>query len=106
MEIELDTKPAGRHAYAARMDAERRNTNNKSLYTAEQIKRAVTVHDLMHTAYSHSLLEINYRKTFIAVKAEGARARDTMAKTLMELFQSRGYRVVRSPQSLIIRLYN
>ena len=77
---ELDTKDAGKFAYAAAIDAQRRNSNNKSTYSQEQIRRAVTARDLLDTAFSYSKLYINYRAKFIAIKAEGARARDSMAK--------------------------
>jgi Spy/CpxP family protein refolding chaperone len=42
---ELETKDAGRYAFAAAMDAQRRNSNNKSHYSQEQIRRAVTARD-------------------------------------------------------------
>jgi len=101
---ELDTKEAGRFAFAAAMDAQRRNTNNKSRYSQEQIKRAVTVRDLIDTAFSYSKLYINYRQKFIAVKAEGARAKDALAKEVVSLFKSNGYAVVSTPQGMIIRI--
>jgi hypothetical protein len=101
---ELDTQDAGQFAFAAAMDAQRRNSNNKSFYSQEQIKRAVTVRDLIDTAFSYSKLYINYRQKFIAIKAEGARARDAMAKDVVALFKSNGYGVVSTPQGMIIRI--
>ena len=101
---ELETKDAGNYAYAAARDAQRRNTNNKSSYTQEQIRRALTVRDLLDSAFSYSNLYINYRKTFISVKAEGARARDRMAREVVTLFESNGYAVAQSPQGLIVRI--
>jgi len=101
---ELDTKEAGRFAFAAAIDAQRRNTNNKSYYTAEQIKKAVTARDLLDTAFSYSKLYINYRQKFIAIKAEGARAKDALAKEVVRLFESNGYHVVSTPQGMIVRI--
>jgi len=101
---ELDTKDAGKFAYAAAIDAQRRNSNNKSTYSQEQIRRAVTARDLLDTAFSYSKLYINYRAKFIAIKAEGARARDSMAKEVVKLFESNGYGVVSTPQGMIVRI--
>ena len=101
---ELDTKDAGRYAFAAVMDANRRNSNNKSFYSQEQIKKAITVRDLIDTAFSYSNLYINYRQKFIAIKAEGARARDSLAKDVVDLFKSNGYGVVSTPQGMIVRI--
>jgi hypothetical protein len=101
---ELETKPAGSFAYAAAMDAQRQNSNNKSTYTQEQVRQALTVRDLLDSAFSYNTLYINYRKKFIAVKAEGARARDSMAKQVVALFESNGYDVASTPQGLIVRI--
>ena len=101
---ELDTKEAGGFAFAAAMDAQRRNSNNKSHYSQEQIRRALSVRDLLDTAFSYSKLYINYRARFIAVKAEGARAKDRMAKDVVALFESNGYTVASTPQGVIVRI--
>jgi hypothetical protein len=101
---ELDTKDAGSFAYAAARDAQRQNSNNKSTYSQEQIRRALTVKDLLDSAFSYTNLYINYRKKFIAVKADGARARDQMAKQVVELFETNGYIVAATPQGVIVRI--
>jgi hypothetical protein len=101
---ELDTKDAGIFAFAAAMDAQRKNSNNKSHYTQEQIRRALTVRDLLDSAFSYTKLYINYRARFIAVKAEGARAKDRMAKEVVDLFESNGYSVAATPQGMIVRI--
>jgi len=101
---ELDTKEAGGFAYAAAMDAQRRNSNNKSHYTPEQVRKALSVRDLLDSAFSYKTLYINYRAKFIAVKAEGARAKDAMAKEVVSLFESNGYCVAQTPQGVIVRI--
>lgn len=101
---ELDTKEAGQFAFAAVMDAQRRNSNNKSHYTADQIRKAVTASDLIDTAFSYSKLYINYRQKFIAIKAEGARAKSALSKEVIKLFETNGYGVVSTPQGLILRI--
>jgi hypothetical protein len=102
---ELDTKDAGQFKYAAFMDAQRRDNDNKSHYTTEQIHRAVSARDLIDTAFRYSKLYINYRKKFIAIKAESARRKDALASEVLDLFQSYGYGVVSTPQGLIVRIY-
>jgi hypothetical protein len=101
---ELETKAAGRFAYAAALDAQRRNSNNKSHYTQEQIRRAVSARDLIDTAFSYTKLYINYREKFIAIKAESARRKDSMAAEVVKLFESNGYGVVTTPQGMIVRI--
>jgi hypothetical protein len=101
---ELETKQAGGYAFAAAMDAQRQNSNNKSTYSQDQIRKALTVRDLLDSAFSYKTLYINYRKKFIAVKAEGARARDSMAREVIKMFESNGYDVAQSPQGLIVRI--
>ena len=101
---ELDTKDAGQFAHFAAMDAQRRNSNNKSHYTQEQIRKALTARDLMDSAYSYSKLYINYRQKFIAIKAEGARAKDALSKEVIKLFELNGYGVVMTPQGMIVRI--
>lgn len=101
---ELETKSAGQFAFAAARDAQRRNSNNKSTYTQEQIRKALTVRDLLDSAFSYSELYINYREKFISVKAEGARAKDRMAREVVKLFETNGYDVAQSPQGLIVRI--
>jgi len=101
---ELETKQAGGFAYAAAMDAQRQNSNNKSTYTQAQVRQALTVRDLLDSAFSYKTLYINYRKKFIAVKAEGARARDSMAREVIKLFESNGYDVASTPQGVIVRI--
>ncbi len=101
---ELDSKDAGQFARAAAMDAQRQNSNNKSTYSQDQIRRALTVRDLLDSAFSYRSLYINYRKRFIAVKADGARAKDAMAKQVVELFETNGYIVASTPQGVIVRI--
>ena len=102
--LELDTKQAGTYAFAAAMDAQRQNSNNKSHYTQEQVRQALTVRDLLDSAFSYKTLYINYRKKFITVKAEGARAKDAMARDVVRLFESNGYTVASTPQGLLVRI--
>jgi hypothetical protein len=101
---DLETRAAGNYAYAAVMDAQRQNANNKSHYSQDKIRQAVTVRDLIDSYFNYSKLYINYRKKFIAVKAEGARRKAHMGLELMDLFNANGYSVVATPQGLIVRI--
>jgi hypothetical protein len=101
---ELETKDAGRYAFAAAMDAQRRNSNNKSHYSQEQIRRAVSARDLIDSAFSYTKLYINYREKFIAIKAEGARRKDSMAQEVVKLFETNGYGVITTAQGMIVRI--
>jgi hypothetical protein len=66
--------------------------------------RAVTARDLIDTAFSYTNLYINYRAKFIAIKAEGARRKDSMAQEVVKLFETNGYGVVTTPQGMIVRI--
>ena len=101
---ELETQNAGQYARYAAMDAQRRNSNNKTYYTQDEIRRALSVRDLLDTAFRYKSLYINYRKKFIAVKAEGAQARDSIARDVLKLFETNGYSVVSTPQGIIVRI--
>ena len=48
LEKDLDSKPS-RNAYAAVIDAQRRNLENIDLYTDEQVEHALAVFDLVRT---------------------------------------------------------
>jgi hypothetical protein len=58
----------------------------------------------LDSAFSHSSLYINYRLKWISVKAEGARAKDALAKQVLALFGERGYSVVITPQGMTVRI--
>ena len=101
---ELNTEDAGMFKWAAAMDANRRNTNNKSLYSQAQIRKALTIKDIVDSAFSYKTLYINYRKTFIAVKAEEAIAKNMQYKAVVNQLENCGHKVVLTRQGLIVRL--
>ncbi len=73
---QLDNDEAGKYSWAAAQDAIRRNANNKSLYTAEEQRRAVTWRDLLDNVYSYDESFINYRQKFITIKLANARVKN------------------------------
>lgn len=102
--ITLQTEDAGYNARGAAINAEMLNNKLKHTYTVEQQRRAITARDLLDTAYKYNKLYINYRKTFIAIKLEGARAKDSMARQVETLFVELGYQRVDTAQGTIYRI--
>lgn len=68
----------------AAQDAIRRNANNKSLYTAEEQRRAVTWRDLLDNVYSYDESFINYRQKFITIKLANARIKNRVLLSEVE----------------------
>ena len=101
---ELNTVGAGNFAFAAAMDALRRNGEMRSTYTSNQRKRAQSIYDLLDTAYSYKNMYMNFRKKFVSIKLEGARARDTMARDVEAMFRAEGIERLVSAQGVIYRI--
>ena len=103
--LDLDTKPAGRFAYAAARDADRYSDECRMRYTATQRAQAETMRDIVSLAYMGSNIYINYRKTFIVVKVEKAEVRDRrMVRELDEICAERSYTKTRSAQGIAFRI--
>jgi hypothetical protein len=102
---ELDTKPATGYAWAASADAARRNRANFALYSQHEINRALTVLDLLTTAFHSTANYINYRDNFISVKLSEPRTKDSIMKEqVIQLFEQQGYEIVRASDAIIVRL--
>ena len=101
---QLLTEDAKHNAWGAARNAEMLNNKLKHTYNLAQQRKAITARDLLDTAYSYSKLYINYRKTFIAIKLEGARAKDATAQRVNTLFAELGYVRVDTPQGIIYRI--
>jgi hypothetical protein len=101
---ELNTKSAGYYAYGAAINAQITNTKNKHLHTAANLSKADTVRDLLHTAFAHTSLYINYRKRFISVTINNMQVRDALTATgLIDFFSSK-YTVVKTQEGVIVRI--
>jgi hypothetical protein len=101
----LDTKTAGKYARGAALNAHMNNIKNMALYSADEIKRAVTALDLLDSAYANTGQYINYRPKFISVTVKNPVARDNiLVKQLLDLFAEQGSQVVSTPQGIIVRL--
>ena len=89
-ERELNTNPAANPWFAAK-DAERRNGEARSTYTAKQRAKAQTAFDLIDTVFEYKNIFLTYRKTFVAIKVEDPVIRHgmkTMLKNLEEMFDA------------------
>lgn len=101
-DIATGTAPCG---WYAAVDAQRRNTNNMSIYTEAQRGLALRAKDLIDLAYQCQAVHINYRKTFIAIKLESPMVKNRQAlKTMEKIFEDRGYTKVRSDQGVVYRI--
>lgn len=102
---ELDTKPAGRFAFAAVRDAERYSDECRMLYSGRQRAAAETFKDVVSAAYSGKKIYINYRKTFIVVKVEAPTLRDRRVRRELDaICEERGYQKVQSAQGIAYRI--
>jgi hypothetical protein len=101
----LDTDEAGsKYGWFAAQDALRRNSNNKSRYTQEQIRRVISTLDLLDYAYSFDEAFINYRIKFMAIKLDNARIKDRkMLNEVESLLESYGVEKAITPTSIIYR---
>ena len=89
----------------AALNAYYRNRELACTYTREQQCLAQRALDLLDTAYAYARSYINYRKTFMAVKLEGAIKRDRkMAQEALSILESKGYTVVATPQGIVVRI--
>lgn len=105
-ERDLDTNPATNPWFAA-MDAQRRNGEARSTYTAKQRAKAQTAFDLIDTVYESKEMFLTYRKTFVTIKIEEPIVRcgmKTMLKNLEDMFDAQGAYKVNTDQGIIYRI--
>jgi hypothetical protein len=99
---ELETRSAGTWAWAAAQNARMRNIVNSSHYTAAERIRAERMSMALSLVYNAQNIYINYRKTKIAVKVDGARVRDPVLLRELEAdWAVQGVRKTQSPQGVI-----
>lgn len=104
-ERELDTKSAGRYAFAAAKAADRYSEECRMLYTPKQQAQAETVRDIVALAYMGKEIYITYRKTFVTIKVELPEARDRrIVRELEAICLERGYTKTRSAQGISFRI--
>jgi len=99
--VYLETKEAPNKRWAA-MDAQARNNNNKSHWSAKHQVRAERVRTVMELLYSVKSSYISYGKKQISIKLNAARVRDAKNLALMEsAYTAEGITKKVSPQGVI-----
>jgi hypothetical protein len=102
---ELDTKPAGSHAWFAARDAQRYSDECRMLYSARKRSQVETFLSLVQMAYTRVRDEPTYRKNFAVIKIENGQVRDrVMAREIDEICEERGYEKTRTAQALSFRI--
>ena len=106
-EKKLKVMGAGGYARAAAIDAQKRNTNNKSLYSAQQIRDIESAASTLdYVAYFNEKIYVNYRKKFAAIKIDKPRVKSKKAVAMLEEeYLARGWEKVVTPQATIYRAY-
>lgn len=100
---ELDTSAASCGWFAAR-DAERYNNECMSEYSSKERSLAQQVRDLLDLVFSGKFY-INYRKTFIAVKVDGAIVKDRkLAREVDDILSGKGVIKVITKQGVVYRI--
>lgn len=103
-EKELNTRPAGRFAYAAAIDANRYSDECRMRYSGAERARVETFVDLIGMAYSARVFT-NYRKKWVQVYLKDVIVRDRKwAREIDEIIQERNYEKVRTDSGLTIRM--
>jgi hypothetical protein len=101
----LNYRDADDNKRGAALNAYFRNREMAGTYTREQQCLAQRALDLLDTAYAYANSYINYRKTFMAVKIEGAVRRDRkLAAEAVSILEDRGYEVVTTAQGIVVRI--
>lgn len=90
--------------WAAAKDAQRRNDENRSTYSAKQRAKAQSIYDILHSTYDFKRMYMNYRKTMITIKIEEAHVKDSEARDLDLYLASEGIQKVRTDQGVVFRI--
>ncbi len=102
---QLNYRDADDNRRGAALNAYFRNRELACTYTVQQQSLAQRALDILDTAYAYAESYINYRKTFIAVKLEGAIRKDkTLAREAVSILEGKGYTVVATPQGIVVRI--
>ena len=103
-EKELNTRSAGRYAYAAAVDANRYSDECRMRYNGSERARVETFVDLVNMAYSARVFT-NYRKKWVQVFLKDVIVRDRKwARELDNIIEERNYEKVRTESGVSIRM--
>ena len=106
---DLDSKEANTQysKQAAYLDAQRRSTVSKQLYTTQQQQQADALHELTRSAFIRSKVYLTYRDKFYTVKIEKPTAADRLsreANNIEQMFAAAGAEKVVTAQGTIYRV--
>ncbi len=103
---ETEHKSAGRFAWIAARDARMRSVVNSSLFSDLQKLKAERAKLALEMCYYAKEVHIEYRKTFISVKVDGAEIRDRKGLKLLEqCYTNEGYEKCITKQGVTYRIY-
>jgi hypothetical protein len=104
--IETEHKSAGNYAWFAARDARMNSIVNSSLYTDKQKLKAERAKLALEMCYYAKEVHIEYRKTFISVKVDGAQVKDKKGLALLEMcYENEGLEKVKTKQGVTYRIY-
>lgn len=100
----LNYRSAEDNARGAAINAAYRNEQMRGTYTPAEQNAAQRVIDMLDLAYNATFF-INYRKTFIAVKAAQVEAKGkAIAKEVIKLLEAKGYTIINTKQGIVVRI--
>jgi len=103
---ETEHKSAGNYAWVAARDARMNSAINASLYTDQQKLKAERAKLALELCYYAKEVHIEFRKTFISVKVDGAQVKDKKGLKLLEMcYANEGYEKCITKQGVTYRIY-
>lgn len=99
---ELKAQRSNRPWFAVR-DAAEISGKYKTTWSQERQAEARQIKAYMEMAYSANEFYMNYRKKFIAVKADGA-LKTPRSDLFEDIVVERGHELVKTPQGVIVRI--
>jgi hypothetical protein len=101
MQVRVQEQQEARTKWWAVNDRRLRNYVNRTLWTDAEQARAEGMRYALELAYSNKGVHVNYNKTCISVKVDGARVRDNKALGYLEQqWQERGVTKVVTAQGI------
>jgi hypothetical protein len=103
---ETEHKSAGNFAWFAAKNARMNSLVNASLYTDAQKLKAERAKLALELCYYAKEVHIEFRKTFISVKVEGAQVKDKKNLALLEMcYGNEGIEKAKTKQGVTYRIF-
>lgn len=101
----INSATADENSRGAAINAFYRNRDMRCTYSPSQQFQAQRALDILHTGFAYAEQYTNFRKGFIAVKIEGHLSRSKHSgREAIEVCESKGWTVVKTPQAIIVRI--